>query len=89
MNISIEIDEPKTDETNERKEKFERLLDDLNSHATKCEGVSRHRHGSFLLVSEEALLFLAIAINTIEHRKFSYKFRVCDVEDAGVWERKF
>jgi hypothetical protein len=86
MNISIELDEPTTDE---RKRKQDILLRDLQSLADKNEDITPHLPRSWLLTSERALPFLEDALKKIQFAKFSYKFRVCDVEGAAVWHRSF
>ena len=97
MNISIEIDEPKTDEL---KRKLNVLWTELESLPENNDAVTpasnEGKQGEqgkkgWLLHSEEALPFLEEALRKLRQRRFSYKICVCDVDkdEAAVWHRSF
>ena len=93
MNISIEIDEPKTKEA---KGKVDSLLYwffhsfEPKANAELPSAVSHENEGRrWIFESEEALKFLVEALAKIEREELSYKFCVDNVEGADVWERSF
>jgi len=91
MNISIEIDEPKTYKLKQKLNVLWTELESLPENNDAVTPAGREGKKGWLLHSEEALPFLEESLRKIRQQNFSYKICVCDVDEdeAAVWHRPF
>lgn len=90
MNIEIEICNLESD-AGEKQKRLKALQLSLQALAGKIEGVAPHHENSWLLLSEDALPFLGLAIDRAERNQLPYKVRFVDLnsEEAVLWSRSF